>query len=198
LRLRIQQVVRFLVFTLRIMVYTRVLRAALRPLFVGVLGLLVFLPVEEVQGQAFGRVEETESNVAYFYHARPGEATVQVSLWGTIPRPGIYEVPDTTTLDKLLTMAGGAPVKARQENRDPPTITVRVYRTGADGRTQIFESQLKDILEEDLQYPDFRDDDIVVVETVNPRAPFTWRDLLSLASTLGTLVLLGLRIFDRT
>jgi len=180
------------------MVYTRVLRAALRPLFVGVLGLLVFLPVEEVQGQAFGRVEETESNVAYFYHARPGEATVQVSLWGTIPRPGIYEVPDTTTLDKLLTMAGGAPVKARQENRDPPTITVRVYRSGADGRTQIFESQLKDILEEDLQYPDFRDDDIVVVETVNPRAPFTWRDLLSLASTLGTLVLLGLRIFDRT
>jgi hypothetical protein len=107
-------------------------------------------------------------------------------------------VPDTTTLDKLLTMAGGAPVKARQENRDPPTITVRVYRSGADGRTQIFESQLKDILEEGLQYPDFRDDDIVVVETVNPRAPFTWRDLLSLASTLGTLVLLGLRIFDRT
>jgi len=151
----------------------------------------------EAAAQAFGRVEETNSNVAYFYHARPGEATVQVSVWGTIPKPGIYEVPDTTALDKLLTMAGGAPVKARQENRDPARITVRVYRPSPDGRSQIFESRLETLLEGNPRYPDFQDDDIVVVETVNPKPPFTWRDVLSLTSTLGTLVLLGFRIFDR-
>lgn len=161
------------------------------------LGLLATVTVDAAQGQAFGRVEDTESNVAYFYHARPGQPTVQVSVWGTIPRPGIYEVPDTTGLDKLLTMAGGAPLEARQEGREPPRITVRVYRPGPDGRTQIFDAQLETLLEGRPQYPALRDDDIVVIETVLSRQPFGWRDVLSVASTVGTLVLLGLRIFTR-
>jgi protein involved in polysaccharide export with SLBB domain len=156
----------------------------------------VGLPTD-AQGQAFGRVEETKSNVAYFYHARPGEATVQVSVWGTVPRPGIYEVPDTTDLDKLLTMAGGAPMEARVEDQEAPTITVRVYRPGKNGRNQIFESELVRMLQGNPSYPSLRDDDIVVVETVRPKQPFGWRDVLSVLSTLGTLTLLGLRIFTR-
>jgi hypothetical protein len=162
--------------------------------------------------QGFGRVEETNSNVAYFYHARPGQATVQISVWGTIPRPGIYEIPDTTDLDKLLTMAGGAPISSRREDRDPAKITVRVYRPqsaaqteGSDSsegtsapRTMIFEAPLERMLAGQAQYPDLRDDDIVVVETVQPKEGFSFRDVLSVASTLGTLTLLALRIFDRT
>jgi hypothetical protein len=162
--------------------------------------------------QGFGRVEETNSNVAYFYHARPGQATVQISVWGTIPRPGIYEIPDTTDLDKLLTMAGGAPLQPRTEDRDPAKITVRVYRpqsaaaseAGNDAesqsapRTMIFEAPLERMLAGKAQYPDLRDDDIVVVETVQPKEGFSFRDVLSVASTLGTLTLLALRIFDRT
>jgi protein involved in polysaccharide export with SLBB domain len=162
--------------------------------------------------QGFGRVEETNSNVAYFYHARPGQATVQISVWGTIPRPGIYEIPDTTDLDKLLTMAGGAPLQPRTEDRDPAKITVRVYRpqsaaqTENSGtsegtsapRTMIFEAPLERMLAGQAQYPDLRDDDIVVVETVQPKEGFSFRDVLSVASTLGTLTLLALRIFDRT
>lgn len=170
---------------------------------VGITGLLLVLCVggglapPEARGQAFGRVEETKSNVAYFYHARPGEATVQVSVWGTIPRPGIYEVPDTTDLDKLLTMAGGAPLEARQEDREPPSITVRVYRSAAGDRSKIFEAPLDEMLKGDASYPSLRDDDIVVVETVRPKQPFGWRDVLSVASTLASLTLLGLRIFTR-
>jgi protein involved in polysaccharide export with SLBB domain len=162
--------------------------------------------------QGFGRVEETNSNVAYFYHARPGQATVQISVWGTIPRPGIYEIPDTTDLDKLLTMAGGAPLQPRTEDRDPVKITVRVYRPQSDAasgagndaesqsapRTMIFEAPLERMLAGKAQYPDLRDDDIVVVETVQPKEGFSFRDVLSVASTLGTLTLLALRIFDRT
>ena len=151
----------------------------------------------DVQGQAFGRVEETNSNVAYFYHARPGEATVQVSVWGTIPRPGIYEVPDTTDLDKLLTMAGGAPLEARREGREAPAITVRVFRPEQNDRAKIFEQSLERMLRGQSSYPALRDDDIVVVETVRPKQPFGWRDVLSVASTLGTLTLLALRIFTR-
>ncbi len=174
--------------------YTFVLMVGGLVLLMGSVGGIV---PDAAHGQAFGRVEETESNVAYFYHARPGEATVQLSVWGTVPRPGVYEVPDTTNLDKLLTMAGGAPMEARVENREAPTITVRVYRPGTDGRNQIFESELDRMLQEDVSYPALRDDDIVVVETVRPKQPFGWRDVLSVLSSLGTLTLLGLRIFTR-
>jgi hypothetical protein len=150
-------------------------------------------------GQAFGRVEETKSNVAYFYHAKPGEATVQISVWGTVPRPGIYEVPDTTDLDKLLTMAGGAPLEPLQEDRDPPKITVRVYRPqkADEEKAKIFEAKLDRMLQGQVTYPALRDNDIVVVETVKPDKPFGWRDLLSVTSTLASLTLLGLRIFTR-
>ena len=153
--------------------------------------------VDAARGQAFGRVEETKSNVAYFYHAKPGEATVQVSVWGTIPRPGIYEIPDTTDLNKLLTMAGGAPLKPRREDRDDPTITVRVYRPEGGEKAQIFEANLDRMLQGTATYPALRDDDVVVVETVNPEDPFEWRDLLSVTSTLASLTLLALRIFTR-
>ena len=155
------------------------------------------LAAHPAHGQAFGRVEDTKSNVAYFYHARPGEATVQLSVWGTVPRPGVYEVPDTTDLYKLLTMAGGAPLEAQVEGREDATITVRVYRPEQDGRSQIFEASLERMLQGASSYPALRDDDIVVVETVRPKDPFGWRDVLSVASTLGTLTLLALRIFTR-
>jgi protein involved in polysaccharide export with SLBB domain len=124
---------------------------------------------------------------------------VQVSVWGTIPRPGIYEIPDTTDLNKLLTMAGGAPLGPLQEDRDPPKITVRVYRPqkGEEEKAKIFESKLDRMLQGTATYPALRDNDIVVVETVNPDKPFGWRDILSVASTLGTLTLLALRIFVR-
>ncbi|MFB6248517.1 MAG: hypothetical protein ABEL97_08105 [Salinibacter sp.] len=146
-------------------------------------------------GQAFGRVEETKSNVAYFYHARPGEATVQISVWGTVPRPGIYEIPDTTDLDKLLTMAGGAPLEPRTEGQKDATITVQVYRPEQEGRSQIFEAPLERMLQGDVSYPALRDNDIVVVETVQPKQPFGWRDVLSVASALGSVTLLAIRVF---
>jgi hypothetical protein len=172
--------------------------------------------VSPAQGQGFGRVEEMRqnSNVAYFYHAEPGEATVQVSVWGTIPATGIYEVPDSTDLDKLLTMAGGIPIGSRQEGREAQRFTVRVYRLGGasdrdrpasgrgggsadDGRTLLFEARVDSMLAGRTDYPLLRDDDVVVVEAVQPRPPFTWRDVISIVSSAGTLVLLGLRIFDR-
>lgn len=159
------------------------------------MGIAVLSGPEEVQGQAFGRIEETESNVAYFFHARPGEATIQVSLWGTIPQSGIYEVPDTTNVNKLLAMAGGIPAEARRKQQKAPQTTVRVYRQTQGERSKIFEARLSEMLESKV--PILRDNDIVVVETVTFRTPFDWRDMLSVLSTLGTLALLALRIWDR-
>lgn len=149
--------------------------------------------VSVAQAQDFGRIEDTKSNVSYFYHAQPGEATVQVSVWGTIPRPGIYEVSDSTDLDKLITMAGGAPLRVRGPGSKPDRITITLYRQGGDGREKIYESTLDEMISSPPTYPDLRDDDVMIVETFRRRS-FGWRDGLQLVSSLGTMTLLILRI----
>jgi hypothetical protein len=94
-------------------------------------------------------------------------------------------------------MAGGAPMEAQVEGQDDARITVRVYRPEQEGRSQIFEAPLERMLQGEPSYPALRDDDIVVVETVRPKQPFGWRDVLSVASALGSMTLLVLRIFTR-
>ena len=156
-------------------------------------GLWAGLP--ETQAQEFGRLQNMKerTNVAYFYFAPPGTATVQVQVQGTVPRPGIYEVADSTDLNRLLTMAGGAALEPRPENRDRPEITIRVYRPADRGRGPMLEAPFEQILSGKKQFQQFRDGDIIVVETVNQRS-FTWRDLLSISSTTLSLALLAVRI----
>lgn len=151
--------------------------------------------VPSAGAQEFGRLEEMKdrTNVAYFYHARPGEATVQVSVWGTVERPGIYEVGDTTAVDELLTMAGGAPIQPRQENEDPARITVRLYRPRRGGRSLLFEANIDSILAGKADPPEIKDKDVLTVETVQP-VNFTWRDALSLSSVTLNLAVLVVRI----
>jgi len=160
-------------------------------LAVGVL--VLFTMADPALAQEFGRIQDTETNVAYFYFARPGEATVQVSVWGA-PRPGIYEVSTGTDLDKLLSMAGGLAVGSRAENRDPPKITIRLYRPSQSREEPTFEARADRLLTGDVPYPVLQDDDIIVVETIQSRPGFGWRDALSLTTTALSLTLLVLRI----
>lgn len=147
--------------------------------------------------QSLDRLADTEASVAYYFYARPGDATVQVSVWGTIGNTGIYEVPTDTQLDKLLTMAGGAPIDTRQRGQDPDDIRITLYRTGEDGsRTIVYEEPLEHLVQ-NPEYPALQDDDILVVELERARTPFRFRDVLGIVSSLASLTLLGLRIFDR-
>jgi hypothetical protein len=156
------------------------------------------------QAQEFGRIQETETNTAYFYYAQPAEATVQVAVWG-VPQPGLYEIPDSTDLDRLLSLAGGIPMQQRQENRKPPphhraplpprTIAAGPAPGGARGEPPGVEARVENLLEGRVDPPRLRENDIVVVETVQPTS-FTWRDGLSIGSTLLSLTLLVLRIMQ--
>jgi len=145
-----------------------------------------------VQAQEFGRIQETETNTAYFYYAQPGEATIQVAMWG-VPQPGLYEVPDSTDLDRLLSLAGGIPMQTRREGRKPPRITVRLYRPEQSRQDPLLEARVNDLLQGEVDAPQLRENDIVVVETVQP-TQFTWQDGLSIVSTAASLTLLVLRI----
>lgn len=152
--------------------------------------------VTSASAQSLDRLQETETSVAYHYYARPGDATVQVSVWGTIGNTGIYEVPEDTQLDKLVTMAGGAPIDARQRGQDPDNIQIKLYRTAENGeRSVIYEASLERLIA-DTQYPVLQDDDILVVELERARTPFRLRDALSITSSLASLTLLTLRLID--
>lgn len=144
--------------------------------------------------QEIGRFEDTRTaGTSYFYFAERGEATVQIYLWGA-GRSGIYEIPVGTGLDKLLSMAGGAPVVAEQEGVPPPIVTVRVYRGEGDTRAVIYEAQVDELVTDRSAYPDLRDNDVVVVESFTPR-DFGWREALDIVRTAGTLFVLGFQIY---
>lgn len=167
-------------------------------LFFGALGvLLVFFTLApgSAQGQEFGRIEETKSTVAYFYFAEPGDATIQVAVWGSVGKTGIYEVPVETELDRLLTMAGGAPLTARSENQKRE-ITIRLYREVDGKRRAIYEAPIEEMIANPDAYPDIQDQDVMIVETITDQR-FTFQTVLSLVSTLASLTLLGLRLFGR-
>lgn len=148
--------------------------------------------VQPVQAQEFGRIAETKTNTAYFFYAQPGEATIQVSLWGA-PQPGLYEVPDSTNLDRLLTLAGGIPMQSRQENQKPPRIMVRLYRPEQSREDPLMETRIQKILRGTVDAPELREDDVIVVETIQP-TQFTWQDALSILTTASSITLLVLRI----
>lgn len=155
----------------------------------------VCAPAAEAQNP-YNRIEETRSTVAYFYHALPGEATIQVSVWGTVPRPGIYEVAETTRLDKLLTMAGGAPIEARSENQDAD-ITIRLFRgQGSGPRQMIYEASLEELLRNADAYPTLQGEDVVVVETQLDRG-IGWLEVIGIVGSVASLALTVDRLFFR-
>ncbi|WP_259225247.1 hypothetical protein [Salinibacter ruber] len=95
---------------------------------------------------------------------------------------------------RLLTMTGGIARGEREEDQKRARITVRHYRPEESRQEPLLEARAQEILKGNVKAPRLREDDIVVVETVQPDQ-FTWRDALSIVTTGASLVLLGLRIF---
>lgn len=141
-----------------------------------------------VGAQSLDRIDETRSTVRYFYFARPGEATVQVSVWGTVPQPGIYEIPLGTDLERLLTMAGGTANEPRTEDVERQT-TVRLYRPRGGARELLYEASVEELLRETSRYPELQDEDVMVVETTVDEQ-FRLRDVFTYVSGIATVVLL--------
>jgi len=144
------------------------------------------------QAQEFGRIQETNTNTAYFFYGQPGEATVQVYVWGAA-QAGIYEIPDSTSLARLLTMTGGVARGERQEGQKRPRITVRLFRPTQSREDPLLETRAQQVLRGNVGAPPLQENDIVVIETIQP-SQFTWQDGLSILSTTASLALLVLRI----
>lgn len=86
-----------------------------RPLVIGALGMFFFCVPSFAQLSESGLAPTTlpnASTASYYYIAKPGELTMQVNVWGFVRNPGRYEVPSSTDLIQLLSLAGGPSVGA--------------------------------------------------------------------------------------
>lgn len=146
----------------------------------------ISLCAEAATAQQTQRVTEIQSNSSLFYHAIPGEPTVQVGVIGTVKLPGVYIVPTATRLDGLLAMTGGPQASIAPDVKHE--ITVRLFR-GVDAQRQIIYSALiEDLYENPGDYPLLADGDVFVVDTKVNRT-FSWRDAALILTSVSTFAL---------
>ncbi len=145
--------------------------------------------------QTFGEVEDRQTNVAsYFFHVLPGEATMQVYVWGTVRAPGLYVVSEATDLGELIALAGG-PQLASIRNNDRREVTVRLYHTEGEIRTMAYESMLEEMIAAPGAYPPLQDGDIIEIATHEIQG-FSWRDVLTIAGGVAAVALAVERIIS--
>lgn len=139
--------------------------------------------------QAAAQVGETglalrptgSASAAYYYAAKPGELTMFVNLWGSVERPGRYEVSSSTNLIQLISYAGG-PAEGAKLNR------VRIIRIMEDENGRFSKQKLTIDLEnlENVEYEDlelFPGDTIVMANSSWPKI----RDVIALTVGVATI-----------
>lgn len=135
----------------------------------------------------------TEGGVRYTRFHLPGEATKEIVLMGEA-QSGIYVIGESIALDKFLALTGFSFFEREADNVEVEK-TVRVLRQQGDTRAVVYEARASDMLVQPGTYPVLQDKDIVAIE-VKVNRGFDYRQVLQLASQLGTLTLLGFRLYD--
>ncbi len=141
----------------------------------------------------FGAVEDRQTNAqGYYFHVLPGEATKEISVWGTVRLPGTYVVGAATDLSQILSLAGG-PLLGPLPDRTQRTVTVRVYHADGNSRSLAYEAPLDQMVREPARHPVLFTGDVVEVETRESRGR-DYRDTLAVVSSLGTLAVVVLQV----
>jgi hypothetical protein len=142
---------------------------------------------------AFGAVEDRQTNAqGYFFHVLPGEATKEISVWGTVRLPGTYVVGADAGLSEVLSLAGG-PLLGPLPDRTQRHVTIRVYNGQGDARVLAYEAPLERMVRETAAHPPLRSGDVIEVETRETRTR-DYRDTLSILNSLGTIAVVVLQI----
>lgn len=151
------------------------------------LAALVLIPLaahaqEPAPVTRLGQSEQTRSNsTGYYYNHLPGEATIQVQVEGSVLYPGLYEVGLGTDLRRVLALAGGPRLDARDRDSDR-RVDIRLLRPSEGA---IYISTLASASVRPDQIPALRHDDTILVDVISKRR-FTIQDAATLVGALGT------------
>ena len=148
--------------------------------------------VSAAAAQGYGRLEQTETDLAYHYFVRAGQPTIQVQVLGTLAEPGLYEVTEGTDLGQLIALAGG-PLAAARKAGNRRTAMIRLFRPASDNSLPVYEAEFDYALLNSQPYPSLADGDVLFVEVVE-REGVRWQDGLVILNSVMLLVLTIARI----
>ena len=141
---------------------------------------------------AHGQTLTTSSGVAVYRYANPGQPTMEISVWGAVRSPGVYQVERNVDLIDVLTLAGG-PAIPSEDDRTVQKVNVEILRDAGAGRIPVLATTLSALTVRDTPLPDLQDGDLVSL-TAQTRQRFTWRDALSVTTSVAALAILILRL----
>ncbi len=163
---------------------TRRLRSAACAVFFMTVAMLSITP-DRADAQVVDLIRSRYSPAAYYNYTEQGDVTILVSVWGTVRNPGLYEVPQGTTLSVLFSLAGGPQASPRQ-SKNKRWINARLVR----GRTQdvVFETTMENAILSLDDDPEILAGDLLTVETVE-RAGLSWRDVFPVVAAVASVTL---------
>ncbi len=129
--------------------------------------------------------------VAFYRHVEPGQATMQVRVWGDVSSAGLYEVQAGTDMLELLFLAGG-PSGGIGRSTERRNTTLQLSRKSGDVWGIVFEADLDALTNRQQPYPPIVDGDALNID-VKVKRTFGWRDMLTILGAVGTAVI----IYDR-
>lgn len=135
---------------------------------------------------SYFEVKEPPRAAEYIFRSAPKETLIGVQLLGAVKNPGIYYIPPTTDLLKLLALAGG------EQDADLSEIIVRKVDPAQSG---VYELDMKRLMKTTggKQFKLTQDDFIYVPK----KEPWISNDVsrsVSILSLLATIVLTGVLI----
>ncbi len=158
----------------------------LRAIAALVLG-IVLLPTNSLLAQS-----ETHSINEYW---RPGYPTITINVMGNVDQSGLWKI--ERDLD-FIELASVLNIARFESGREKVITTVRIYRGPSSSRALVYEAELVDILESVAPYPRLNDADLLVVEQKTKGNGVTLRTVTSTIAAIGSVILITLRILDRT
>ncbi|MCH8568826.1 MAG: SLBB domain-containing protein [Balneolales bacterium] len=144
--------------------------------------------VQSVDAQNLGRVEQLRDQMPNHYSfVRTGEQSLRVVVLGTVNRPGSYEIRPGTDLNTLFLYAGGpSQVGTRSRNRTPE-VNIFLSRPQEGGRRIIYSTTFSAYINQDVDFPEMQDLDMVIVET-DPVPEAIWRVVLQVGSQILSVI----------
>lgn len=143
--------------------------------------------------QSLGDLTDSRSgNAAFFRFTEPGDIKMTVNVWGGVTHPGLYEVPENTRLNTIITLAGGLPLSSvhTRGSRFNRTLHIVVLRPSGEEYGVAYERTMQDNIIVTPDNPMLRHNDFLMIEMIERETtPFTWRDGLSIATAVAALAL---------
>jgi hypothetical protein len=161
--------------------------------------LFIFLSIANIFSQEdvqIGSMKyQPRQQTGFFDYSDPSGINIKVQIWGYVQYPGYYIISSNSSINDLLSLAGGPEEEALLED-------IRILRTNLDSSTTLYKYDYNDLLwgeklQETISFPKLFAGDMVIVPG-EPRY-FLRQDIsfyLSISTALTSIAVLLISIIN--